>query len=464
MNTQARRSICRVGFAYAIAVLLLLAATHDAQAASATYAYDTQGRVSTITYDDGTVVTYSYDANGNRTGATKTAPPPDTTAPTAPGTPTFTNITMTSAKASWTAATDNRAVVGYDYRLGAGTWQSLANVLTVNVTGLSAATNYTFSVRARDAASNLSTVSSASFTTPDTAAPSVPSGLTGSAPNSTIVNLSWSASTDNVGVTGYRVYRNGAQIANSGTTSYSDSGRTGSTTYSYQVSAYDAASSASALSSAINVTTPDTIAPSVPTALSASTAGVSQITLSWGGSTDSGGSGLAGYRVYRNGAHIANTGATTYSDTGLGAGTTYSYTVAAYDNATNTSAQSNTASASTWANVSAALSATTWNWRQLPGRAATADANIVVTPSGGSGSGYTYSWQYVSGDTGITVVSPTSNSTRWSRTMPNQDATYSAVWRCLVTDSAGNTAYSGNVTVTFTKVTSTFVAPPEPEL
>ncbi|MGH8176263.1 MAG: fibronectin type III domain-containing protein, partial [Steroidobacter sp.] len=434
-------------------LFVLLAAPLTAQSASATYGYDSKGRVSSITYDDGTVVDYLYDANGNRTSATRTTPPPDTTPPSAPGTPSFSNVTMTSAKVDWSPATDNRGVVGYDYRVNSGSWQSLSNVLTVSLTGLSAATAYTVSVRAKDAASNVGAAASNSFTTPDTAAPSVPTGLAGSAPNSGAVNLSWAASTDNVGVTGYRIYRGGVHIADTTSTSYSNTGLSGSTTYSYQVSARDAAGNFSGLSSAVGVTTPDTIAPSAPTSLSASAVSSTQINLSWSGSSDTGGSGLAGYRVYRNGAHLGNTTATSFASTGLATSTTYSYTVAAYDNAANTSGQSNSASATTLGPLSATVSNTTWNWLRFPNGNTSMDPSIVVTASGGSGAGYTYAWQYVSGDTQTSVVNPTSNSTHWSRSMPNSNVTFTSVWRCLVTDTAGATVYTPTVTVTFTRHT-----------
>src|SRR5262249_45343340 len=82
---------------------------------------------------------------------------------------------------------------------------------------------------------------------PDTTAPSTPAGLTASAASSSQINLSWTASTDNVGVTGYRVYRGGALIATQGTaTSYQDTGLSPSTTYSYAVQAFDAAGNSSA--------------------------------------------------------------------------------------------------------------------------------------------------------------------------------------------------------------------------
>jgi hypothetical protein len=98
----------------------------------------------------------------------------------------------------------------------------------------------------------VSTQSSASsFTTlADTSAPSIPSNLTSPSQTTTTVSLSWTASTDNVGVTGYRVYRAGTQIGTSATTSYTDTGLTAGTQYSYTVAGYDAAGNVSAQSTA----------------------------------------------------------------------------------------------------------------------------------------------------------------------------------------------------------------------
>ncbi len=106
----------------------------------------------------------------------------------------------------------------------------------------------------------------------DTQAPTVPGGFTATAAGATQVNLAWSASTDNVGVTGYRVERctgssctNFAQIATPTITSYSDTGRIPRTTYRYRVRAVDAAGKLSSYSSIRNATTTaaDTAAPTV---------------------------------------------------------------------------------------------------------------------------------------------------------------------------------------------------------
>ena len=234
------------------------------------------------------------------------------------------------------------------------------------------------------------------------------------------------------------------------TTSHSDTAVTGSVTYSYTVAAYDAAGNLSAASAAKVVTTPDSIAPSAPSGLSAATASPSRINLSWSGSTDAGGSGLAGYRVYRNGSLIASTASTSYSDTGLAPSTSYSYSVTAYDNAGNTSGQSNSAGATTWPAVVATLSTNTWRWVKRNTNPTQIDPPVVCTGSGGSGAGYTYAWQWVSGDAETTAINPTSSSTSWTRTVPNFQATYTSVWRCLVTDSSGSTG-ENMVTVTFVR-------------
>jgi chitodextrinase len=90
----------------------------------------------------------------------------------------------------------------------------------------------------------------------DTVAPAVPGGLTGQAASPTSVSLRWNASTDNVGTTGYLVLRNNVQIGTATGTSYTDSGVTPGTTYSYTVRARDAAGNTSAPSTAVSVSTP----------------------------------------------------------------------------------------------------------------------------------------------------------------------------------------------------------------
>ncbi len=89
----------------------------------------------------------------------------------------------------------------------------------------------------------------------DTQAPTVPTGLKSTATTSSSVTLAWTASTDNVGVAGYDVYRGGMLVGTATTTSYTDTGLSGSTAYTYAVAARDAAGNTSALSSTITATT-----------------------------------------------------------------------------------------------------------------------------------------------------------------------------------------------------------------
>ena len=89
----------------------------------------------------------------------------------------------------------------------------------------------------------------------DITPPSVPGGLTKSNVTSTSATVSWTASTDNVGVSLYKVLRNGVQVTTTASTSFTNTGLTPSTTYNYTVSAHDAAGNGSAVSAALPVTT-----------------------------------------------------------------------------------------------------------------------------------------------------------------------------------------------------------------
>ncbi|HVN26215.1 MAG TPA: fibronectin type III domain-containing protein [Candidatus Paceibacterota bacterium] len=315
-----------------------------------------------------------------------TPPPPDKTPPSAPTGFTATGVSQTEIILAWTASTDDTGVAGYKvymHDLFIGTTTDV----TFEVDNLQGGFPYPFYIVAYDAAGNVSPHSpliygyTQAYPTPpppppeapspspspsgsptpsptptptptpasgDTTPPSTPTGLSATAISSTKVNLSWTASSDNVGVTGYNVIRNGAQIATANSTAFSDTTVVGSTTYTYKVQAFDAAGNVSGQSSSASATTPasaDTTPPSTPTGLSATAVSSSQINLSWTASNDN--VGVAGYKIYRNGSQIATSSGTTYNNTGLTAGTTYTYTVAAYDAANNTSAQSTSANATT---------------------------------------------------------------------------------------------------------------------
>jgi Lysyl oxidase len=97
-------------------------------------------------------------------------------------------------------------------------------------------------------------------TSADSEAPAAPGALNGAAVSSTRVELSWPAATDNVGVTGYRIYRNGSMVGTVGAAgAYPDTTARGGTTYDYQVRAVDAAGNESGPSETRTVTTPQTV-------------------------------------------------------------------------------------------------------------------------------------------------------------------------------------------------------------
>ena len=276
---------------------------------------------------------------------------------------------------------------------------------------------------------------------PDTQAPTVPTGLAGSVASPTQINLTWSASTDNVGVTGYIVYLNGAQLAHTTSTSFSHSGLTPGGTYSYRVSAYDAASNNSAWTNAVTLTTPvpDTTAPSVPTGFSGGAVSQTQINLRWNASTDN--VGVTGYIVYLNGAQLAQTASTSFSHTGLTPGATYSYRVSSYDAAANNSA---------WTN---ALSLTTPNKDKVnpkvsitsPAPGATVRGTITISANASDNVGVVgVQFKYNGTNLGAEVTSAPYAVPAYTTSVPNGVYTLTAVAR----DAAGNVTTSAPVSVT----------------
>lgn len=170
----------------------------------------------------------------------------DASAPTVPTGLTVTGQTTTTLDVSWGASTDNVGVTGYEVRINSGTGITKAvSPRTHQFTGLTPATTYPVQVRARDAAGNWSAwctaVNGTTAATSDTTAPSAPTGLAASAITSSGFTLSWTASTDNVAVTGYEVEIGGSSYSTPTGTSAVITGRAASTNYSARVRARDAA-------------------------------------------------------------------------------------------------------------------------------------------------------------------------------------------------------------------------------
>lgn len=180
----------------------------------------------------------------------------DNQAPTAPTNLSVTSSNTNSVSLSWTASTDNIGVTGYNIYVN-GTLHSTVTGTTATVSGLSSGTTYSFYVIAKDASNNLSPQSNTvqGTTTTDTQAPTAPANLAVTGTSNNSVSLSWTASTDNVGVTGYNIYLNGTFHSTVTGTSATVSGLNPSTTYSFYVVAADAANNLSAQSNTAQGTT-----------------------------------------------------------------------------------------------------------------------------------------------------------------------------------------------------------------
>jgi chitodextrinase len=333
--------------------------------------------------------------NGDPTGqrpSTAAIVPSDTTPPTTPTGLKGVLITPTQIDLNWTRSRDNVSVTGYRVYRNGVLLATLGDVAMYSDTTVVASTTYSYTVQARDAAGNASGQSPAVIVvtpaTLDTVAPSPPTGLTANAVSGSQINLSWSASTDNVAVTGYRVFRNGTLLLNLGNvTSYLDPFLTTGATYVYTVQAFDAAANSSAQSAAVSATTLsglDTIPPSTPTGLSATAASTFQINLTWTASTDN--VAVANYRVYRNGALLLSAGDPPYQDSGLAAATTYTYNIDAVDSSGNISGLSAGASATTLTapdttapSIPLGLTATAISSSQINLSWLASDDNVAVT-------------------------------------------------------------------------------------
>ncbi len=186
----------------------------------------------------------------------------DTTPPTVSITAPATGATVSNTVTVSANASDNVAVGSVQFQLdnaNVGTADLVAPYTFSWDTTKSSNGSHTLRAIATDTSNNSATSASVSVTVnngpADTAPPTVPTGLTAAAASSSQINLSWTASTDNVGVTGYKVFRGGTQVGTSASTSYSDAGLTASTAYTYTVAAYDAAGNTSGQSTSASATT-----------------------------------------------------------------------------------------------------------------------------------------------------------------------------------------------------------------
>ncbi len=363
----------------------------------------------------------------------------DTEAPTAPTGLTASDITDTSVELSWTASTDNVGVTAYDVYQGNAIITTVTGT-SASITGLTADTSYQFSVKAKDAAGNESEASNTVNVTTtggeDTQAPSTPTGLTASDITDTSVELFWTASTDNVGVTAYDVYQGNAIITTVTGTSASITGLTADTLYQFSVRAKDAAGNESEASNTVSVTTTgdvDTQAPTAPTELIATDITNTSVTLSWTASTDN--VGVTAYDVYQGNAIVTTVTETSASITGLTANTTYQFSVRAKDAAGNESEASNTVSVTTTGDGDT--------------QAPTAPTELIATDI--TNTSVTLSWTASTDNVGVTAydvyqgnaIVTTVTETSASITGLTSNTTYQFSVRAK--DAAGNESEASNI-------------------
>ena len=377
----------------------------------------------------------------------------------------------TQVNLTWSAATETGGTIS-QYLIercqGAGC-SSFAQVgtstaLSFSDGGLTGSTSYSYRVRAKDTAGSTGAYSNVATGVTAAATPGAPANLAASAAGSTQVNLTWSAATESGGtIAQYLIERcqgagcsSFAQVGTSTSPAFSDPGLAGSTSYSYRVRAKDTAGSTGAYSNVATATTaaaPPVI--SVPGTLSATATSATQVSLSWGPSSETGGT-LSQYLIERcQGAGCSNftqigtasVPTVTFADSGLSGSTSYSYRVRAQDSAGNSGPYSNVATATT-GTAAPVISA--------PGTlaaSATSATQITLTWGAATETGGTLS-QYLiercqgAGCSNFTQIGTTSVPTvTFADTGLSGSTSYS--YRVRAKDSSGNTGpYSNLATAT----------------
>ena len=288
----------------------------------------------------------AHDAAGNQSDEAtvigSTAACSDSQPPTAPANVVTSARTATSIALSWGPSTDNVGVTEYgSYRNGTATGAGPGT--TAIFSNLACDTNYTLGVDASDAAGNRSPVTTVMVSTtacPDATAPTAPTGLTFSSVTQTGGTLAWSASRDNVAVSGYDVFRDGTATASVGTTTSNQSGLTCGTSYSFVVIARDAAGNASwpaqlnASTSACPTSPSDTTPPANPV-LSLGPITATSAELRWQPGVDN--VGIDHYNVWLGSNLVTQTKSLSYTYSGLTCNTSYSLGLEAVDAAGNKS-------------------------------------------------------------------------------------------------------------------------------
>jgi chitodextrinase len=269
-------------------------------------------------------------------------------------------VQATSVSLSWNASENHP---GWGRVAGYGLYNNGAPVGTTSDTGYTFAglvcgTTYELGVDSHTEAGRRSPIVTLWVSTGvcppvDTSRPSAPGGTRQTAATETSIAIAWNASADNVGVTGYGVYKNGANVGTTTGTSFGFANLSCGTGYTLGVDAFDAAGNRSTIAAVTASTAPcappppppsvDSTPPSMPTGVLQSGATTTSVALRWNPATDN--VGVTGYRLYLNAVSVGTTSQTTYTLGSLACGTGYTVGVEAYDAAGNRSSRASVAAA-----------------------------------------------------------------------------------------------------------------------
>lgn len=220
------------------------------------------------------------------------------------------------------------------------------------------------------------------YTSSDTEAPSKPNDVTLSNITLTSLDISWTASTDNIGVTGYNVYVNDVLTKQTTATSTSITGLETNTFYNFKVIAKDLINKSEASTIVTGKTLEDSTPPSIPTNLTITDITDSSFKVNWSAATDN--NEVLGYDVFLDNTFIATSTTTSYTITGLATTTTYSITVLAKDKDNNKSNQSTSVSATTTDGVSGGSASELFFSEYVEGNGGTNKAIEIVNLTGGT--------------------------------------------------------------------------------
>jgi len=261
----------------------------------------------------------------------------DTQPPTKPENIKIVSRTYSTVTLSWSKSTDDTRVEKYIiYRDGieVGNTSSISFIDKNLIPG----TTYTYTIRACDVYNNLSEESEpiSATTEFDAEAPSVPAELVMLFRTGVSIGIAWKASTDNVSVAGYDVYRDGVLVKTTVETTFIDTGLLPDKNYSYSVKAKDLTGNVSKPSSTITIRTlSDEEVPTVPANVQIVSITETSITIKWDEAEDN--IGIKEYEIFRNGVSVGKTSNLSYTDNGLEPDTEYSYAVRAIDTEKNAS-------------------------------------------------------------------------------------------------------------------------------